>query len=294
MVAQYEADLKNIISNHRDGIARILREVSPTTENLTILASRYDELCSNNFPIMTALTNLILHLGGKEIPHAALSIFADRAEEEALLLYKSYAALMVLPTKHALKTAVMVISEIMSPNTPDKEFLVLPPTKPKASLKPSKFFPVFAEQTPPRRAVDQMKDDEDDISEPGVYSKLDEGVGDGTHFITASFVKTNEKIKDQLLTQVRYFMDLMGANIDGVKFHPLSIERSFPILKSSADKNTRQQAPRLEIIFTSKMNILSSRERVINQRYLPKKCTLTGDFNLMRTGYTMTQIGSPE
>jgi hypothetical protein len=82
-----------------------------------------------------------------------------------------------------------------------------------------------------------MKNDEDDASEPGVYSKLDEGVGDGTHFITASFVKTNEKIKDQLLTQVKYFMDLMCANIDGVKFHPLSTKRSLPILKSSADKN---------------------------------------------------------
>jgi hypothetical protein len=59
-----------------------------------------------------------------------------------------------------------------------------------------------------------MKDDEDDISEPGVYSKLDKGVGDGTHFITTSSVKTNKKTKDQLLTQVRYFMDLMCANID--------------------------------------------------------------------------------
>jgi hypothetical protein len=131
----------------------------------------------------------------------------------------------------------MVIREIISPNTPDNEFLVLPPTKPKASLKPSKFFLVFAEQTPPRLADVHMKDDEDDVSEPSVYSKLDEGVGDGMHFITASFVKTNEKIKDQLLTQVRYFMDLMCANIDGVKFHPLSTERSLPILKSSADKN---------------------------------------------------------
>ena len=39
MVAQYEADLTNIISNHRDGIASILREVSPTKENSSILAS---------------------------------------------------------------------------------------------------------------------------------------------------------------------------------------------------------------------------------------------------------------
>ena len=70
-----------------------------------------------------------------------------------------------------------------------------------------------------------------------MYSKLEEGVGDSTHYITASFVKTNEKIKDQLLMQVKYFLDLMSANIDGVKFHPLSTERSLPILTLSVDKN---------------------------------------------------------
>ncbi len=70
-----------------------------------------------------------------------------------------------------------------------------------------------------------------------MYSKLDEGVGDGTHYITASFVKTNDKIKDQLLTQVRYFFDLMNANIDVIKFHPVSTKRSLPILSLSADKN---------------------------------------------------------
>jgi hypothetical protein len=50
-------------------------------------------------------------------------------------------------------------------------------------------------------------------------------------------VKSNDKIKDQLLTQVRYFLDLMNANIDGIKFHPLSTEKSLPLLTSSADKN---------------------------------------------------------
>ena len=149
MEAQYEADLKNIISNHQDGIVSILREVSSTKENSTLRASQYDKLRSNNFPIMTALANLILHLGGKEIPHAALSILADRAEEEALLLYKSYAALMVLPPKSAPEDPAMVVKEMISPNAPEEEFLVLPPTKPKASLKPSTCFPVFAGRTPP-------------------------------------------------------------------------------------------------------------------------------------------------
>ena len=104
---------------------------------------------------------------------------------------------MVFPPESALENPAMIVEEEMTPKAPDDEFLVLPPTKPKSSLKPSKFFPVFAEQTPPRLLADvHIKNDEDDASEPGVYSKLDEGVGDGTHFITASFVKTNEKIKD--------------------------------------------------------------------------------------------------
>jgi hypothetical protein len=45
MVAQYEADLTNIISNHRDGIVSILREISSTKENSMLLASWYEELC---------------------------------------------------------------------------------------------------------------------------------------------------------------------------------------------------------------------------------------------------------
>ncbi len=114
---------------------------------------------------------------------------------------------------------------------------LLPPTKPKSSLKPSKFFPMFADQTPPRQTDIPNRNDSDEEVKPGVYSKLDEGVGNGTHYITASFVKSNVKIKDQLLTQVRNFLDLMNANIDGIKFHPLSTKKSLPILTSSADKN---------------------------------------------------------
>ena len=132
---------------------------------------------------------------------------------------------------------------------------MLPPTKPKTSLKPSKFFPVYAEQTPPCIADHTNEGDEDEDEEPGVYSKLNEGVlGDGTHYITASFVKLNKKIKDQLLTQVRYFLDLMGANIDGMKFHPLSTERSLPILNSSTDKNYPTTFSRPKQIFSHPRN----------------------------------------
>ncbi len=117
MVAQYEAELKKTISNHRDGVLIIFREVPSHKESLTILASQYKELRCTNFPIMTGLANLIVHLGGEEIPYAGLSILADRAKKEALLLYSSSMAPEGLPTKAVLKNPSAVAEEKISPNT---------------------------------------------------------------------------------------------------------------------------------------------------------------------------------
>jgi len=104
----------------------ILREVSSTKEDSTLLASQYEELRCNNFPIMTRLANLILQLGGEEIPHAGLSILADHAEEEGLLLYTSYTAPMLLPSKGALKNPAVFVKKTISPNASNNAFLVLP------------------------------------------------------------------------------------------------------------------------------------------------------------------------
>jgi hypothetical protein len=71
MVAQYEAELQKAISNHRKSVLLMLKEFPSHEENSTILASQYEELRCANFPIMTSLANLIMHLGGKEIPHAS-------------------------------------------------------------------------------------------------------------------------------------------------------------------------------------------------------------------------------
>jgi hypothetical protein len=168
-----------------------------------------------------------MHLGGKEIPHTSLAILANQAEEAALLLYSS-----------STTCPLTAIAEDKSPSIlSDNADPLLPPTKPKATLKPSNFFPVFADQIPPRQTDISNGNDSDEENKPGVYSKVGKGVGDGTHFITASFVKSNNKIKDKLLTQVRYFLDLMNAKIEGIKFYPLSTNKSLPILTSSADKN---------------------------------------------------------
>jgi hypothetical protein len=77
----------------------------------------------------------------------------------------------------------------------------------------------------------------EDNDEPGIYSTMLDGVGDDTHFITISFVKSNNKIKDQFLTHFKYFIDLMHSNIDGHKIHPITTDKLLPILTSATDNN---------------------------------------------------------
>jgi hypothetical protein len=178
---------------------------------------------------MTGLASLILHLGGKEILMDNLASLTDQAEAEALQL-------------HAV---TRMTDDVKSNDDHPKgaenttpEVLQSPPEKPKPSLKVGKFFPIFADTTPPRRINDASPiEDDEDSGEPGIYSKTQDGAGDGTHYITASFVKSNDKIKDQLLSHFKYFLELMCANIDGLKIHPVNTERKLPILTSASDKN---------------------------------------------------------
>jgi len=57
MVAQYGADLRKTISNHRDRVLNILREESSNEENSTVRASRYEELRPTTYPIMSGLSH---------------------------------------------------------------------------------------------------------------------------------------------------------------------------------------------------------------------------------------------
>jgi hypothetical protein len=65
-----------------------------------------------------------------------------------------------------------------------------PPDKPKTALKVGKFFPVFSNSTPPWHNNDVDNGEDEDGYKPGIYSKIIDGTGDDTHYITASFVKT--------------------------------------------------------------------------------------------------------
>jgi hypothetical protein len=116
---------------------------------------------------------------------------------------------------------------------------MLPPEKPKSSLKAGKFFPVRATTPPPCQAevTDKDPDVDEDEDDPGIYSRTIDGVRDRTHLIIASFIKTNDKIRDQLVTNFNYFYELMHANINGLQIHPLNTDKSLPILTSPKDKN---------------------------------------------------------
>jgi hypothetical protein len=126
-----------------------------------ILSSRYEELRSANFPLMTSLAEIIAHLGGQEIPWDALISLVHQTEEDTLQLYTStiltndsnnplqpvdVTDLIPLPSKHyPMFTQPTPIRNTYTPiagKTADDLDLISPPTKPKTSLKPSSFHPI--------------------------------------------------------------------------------------------------------------------------------------------------------
>ena len=113
-----------------------------------------------------------------------------------------------------------------------------PPRRPKPLLKAGKFLPTRP-TLPPFHQADATAIDPDNVDKDnyGIYNHTVEGVGDGTHLIIASFIKTSDKIWDQLVTNFLYFSELMHANIDGLNIHPLNTKKSLPILTSPTNKN---------------------------------------------------------
>ncbi len=60
-----------------------------------------------------------------------------------------------------------------------------------------KLHPVIASSPSPHQTNPTSADPDDKEDDPSIYSKTFDGVGDGTHLITASFIKTIDKIRDQ-------------------------------------------------------------------------------------------------
>ncbi len=123
----------------------------------------------------------------------------------------------------------------------------------KSSLKAGKFVPAFSVVTQPCPMYSTNTDLDDAKDNPGLYGKMIDGVGNGTHFIIASFIKTNNKIRDQLLKNFAYFSDLMCANFDGLKIHPISTGKPLPKLTSAKDANMPTTGTKVRDYFLSKI-----------------------------------------
>ncbi len=78
---------------------------------------------------------------------------------------------------------------------------------------------------------------DNDEDNPGIYNKLVDGIGDGTHLVIALFIKTNDKIRDQLLVNFSYLIELLCSNIDGLEIHPIVTDKPLPMLTSVKDAN---------------------------------------------------------
>ncbi len=223
-----------MIKKHCDSILQLLMSV-PTSGPPPDLLMQYDKLRRSHFPIMTRLSGLISHLGRKRISNHDLEILIHNAKDKAIKLHPSAMTKRVSPSAGIPASEEKVVD--LADNSIPSQDPIQPPVKPKSSLKPGKFDPVIILETPPRNKDSTSPGQDDDEDDYGIYSKTIDGVGDGTHLITASFIKTNDKIRDQLLKNFNYFSELLCTNIDGLKIHPISSNKPLPILTSTKDKN---------------------------------------------------------
>ncbi len=184
-----------------------------------------------------SLASLITHLGGDIISEEDIDQFTRQAETDALILHTTPTPdTPAPPLPHA---TVNNDATKVDPAQTMQQDAMTSPNKPKPSLKAGKFLPARSTMLPFHQAEANTidPDDKDDDDNPGIYNHTAEGVGDSTHLIIASFIKTNDKIRDQLVMNFCYFSELMHANIDGLQIHPLNTNKSLPILTSSTNKN---------------------------------------------------------
>jgi hypothetical protein len=94
-----------------------------------------------------------------------------------------------------------------------------------------------------------------------------EGVGDGTHLITTSFIKRNDKIRDQLLKNIVYFSDLMHEILMALRFIPSIPRNHFPFQPLPRIRTFPQLATRSEIFFLYRTSTPLSPEIGTNQKH---------------------------
>jgi hypothetical protein len=175
---------------------------------------------------MTALSGLISHLGGKRISNHDLEILICNAEDKAIKLHSSAMTKRVSPSASIPASEEKVVDP--AGNSLSSQDRVQPPVKPKLSLKPGKFNPAIIIKTPPRNKDSTSPGQDDNEDEYGIYSKTIDGVGDGTRSITPSFIKTKDKIRDQLPMNFNYFSELLCTNLMASRFIQFVLTNHFP------------------------------------------------------------------
>jgi hypothetical protein len=192
-IVHYTAELHTTINRHCDSILQLLK-LSALIKPLPDLFPHYDKLRGASFPIISGLTTLTPHLSGEEISRQELEILTHQIKEDALELHAASMPPKVPSPYPVITTNCSATGNAPPPQVPHDP--ILPPGKIKSSLKTGKFHPVFASTPPPRQTESTNADPDNEEDDPGIYSKTINKVGDGTHVITASFIKTNDKIRD--------------------------------------------------------------------------------------------------
>jgi hypothetical protein len=209
-ILRYEGELHAVIKKHRDSILQLLMSV-PTSGSPPDLLLQYVELCRSHFPIMTGLSGLISHLGRKRISNHDLEILICNAQDKAIELHFSAMMKRVSPSASipaSEEKAVILQAIPYHLKIPSNLWL-----NQKLSLKPGKFDPAIILKTPPRNKDSTIPGQDDNEGEYGIHSKTIDGVGDGTHLITASFIKSKDKIRDYfLIISTNFYAQILTAS----------------------------------------------------------------------------------
>ncbi len=115
-----------MIKKHRDSI--LLMSV-PTSGPPPDLLLQYDKLRGSHFPILTGLSGLISHLGGKRISNHDLEILFCNAQDKAIKLHASAMMKRVSPSAGIPASDEKIVDP--AGNSIPSQDPVQPPVKPK-------------------------------------------------------------------------------------------------------------------------------------------------------------------
>jgi hypothetical protein len=160
-------------------------------------------------------------LGGEEISVQELKILTHQAKDDALELHAAS-----MSPKMPFPSPVVTTRNAPPPQVPHDP--ILHPGQINSSPKTGKFHPVITNTPPSRQTKSTSIDQDDKEDDPGIYSKTIDGVGDGTHLITASFIKMNDKIRDQLLKNLFISLTSCLQILMASRFIPSVLRNHYP------------------------------------------------------------------